>query len=241
MAGPSRSRFTSADLSPLAAITPLATEDVIGPLTELERLHAPHELFIAGDRSLLRRPRKVSIVGSRNASEDGLRRAMRLARILVEHDVTVVSGLARGIDTVAHRAAMDAGGRTIGVIGTPLNRAYPPENAPLQAEIAARQVLVSQFAPGVKTQRHHFPIRNRTMALLVDASVIVEAGDTSGSLSQGWEALRLGRTLFIMKSLLERTDLEWPAKMLHYGAAVLDDPEALLDELPTGDLTAVPF
>ena len=79
------------------------------------------------------------------------------------------------------------------------------------------------------------------MALLADASVIVEAGETSGSLSQGWEALRLGRALFIMKSVLDRASLEWPPKMLSYGAQVLDEPEALLEGLPTGDLAEISF
>src|SRR5688500_12152614 len=85
------------------------------------------------------------------------------------------------------------------------------------------QLVLSQFAPGVAVRRHNFPIRNRTMALISDVSGIIEAGDTSGALSQGWEALRLGRPLFIAQSVTENTSLAWPAKMLGYGASVLSD------------------
>lgn len=213
----------------------VSPEDVLGPLNDLERLNAPKQLFLAGNAELLRRRPKVSIVGSRKATPEGLRRAAKLARILAENGVVVVSGLAEGIDTAAHRAAMDAGGSTIAVIGTPLNKVYPPQNADLQREIAERHLVVSQFPIGYPTYPGCFPMRNRTMALIVDASVIVEAGDTSGSLSQGWEALRLARALFFMKSVEESKTLAWPKKMIGYGAQVLDDPEELLDALPYGE------
>jgi DNA processing protein len=228
-------------LSALSTIQGQLTDALIGPLTELEQMHAPRNLFVAGDVTLLRHVPKVSIVGSRRASEEGLRRASKLARQLVERDVVVVSGLAEGIDTAAHRAAMEGGGHTIAVIGTPLDRTYPRQNAELQAIIARDHVLVSQFPPDTPTRPFNFPMRNRTMALLVHASVIVEAGETSGSLSQGWEALRLGRRLFLLKSIIERTDLDWPHQMLGYGAEVLEDVDALLDVLPTGELAAIPF
>ena len=210
-------------------------ESVLGPFNHHEQRYLPTELFLAGDRSLLQRRPRVSIVGARNASEAGRRRAAQLARVLVKHDVIVVSGLAAGVDAAAHQAAMDAGGRTIAVIGTPLDKAYPRQNRQLQERIAREHLVVSQFAPGHPTMKGNFPQRNRTMALLVDASVIVEASDTSGSLSQGWEALRLNRDLFIMKSVLDQPRLTWPTKMQQYGAQVLDDPEVLLDALPYGE------
>jgi DNA processing protein len=131
---------------------------------------------------------------------------------------------------------MDARGSTIAVIGTPLDRVYPRQNVDLQREIAAHHLVVSQFPPGYPIRPTNFPMRNRTMALIVDASVIVEAGETSGSLSQGWEALRLGRALFFMKSILDdQPELEWPRKMMEYGAQVLVDAEELLDALPYGE------
>jgi DNA processing protein len=220
----------------------VAPEEVLGPLNDAEQVHAPKQLFVAGDVTLLKRRPKVAIVGSRQGTEDGLRRAARLAKVLVEHGVVVVSGLARGVDTAAHRAAIQAGGRTIAVIGTPLNQVYPRENASLQREIAAKHAVVSQFPQGHPIRPANFPLRNRTMALICDASVIVEAGETSGSLSQGWEALRLGRALFLMASIVERPGLKWPQKMMEYGAEILRDPEALLEVLPFGEeLPAVSF
>ena len=210
-------------------------ESVLGPLNDLERIHLPEQLFLAGDVSLLRHRPKVSIVGARKASPEGLRRAAKLARVLVSHDVVVVSGLAAGVDAAAHRAAIEAGGKTIAVIGTPLDKAYPSQNRELQDLIARDHLLVSQYPPGYPTMRANFPRRNRTMALVVDASVIVEAGNSSGSLSQGWEALRLNRELFFMRSILDRVDVTWPEEMVNYGAQVLDEPEALIEALPYGE------
>lgn len=209
--------------------------EVLGELTDLEVKHAPKQLFIEGDASLLGRGPKVSIVGSRAASDEGLRRARQLARAVVERGGIVVSGLALGIDAAAHRGAIDAGGRTIAVIGTPLDKAYPRENAELQALIAREHLLVSQFPVGTKTTRASFPIRNQTMVLLTDATVIVEAGDSSGTLHQGWEAIRLGRPLFIMESVANDMKLAWPREMLEYGAQILsrENLDLVLDNLPS--------
>jgi DNA processing protein len=146
----------------------------------------------------------------------------------------VVSGLAVGIDTVAHMTAIEAGGRTVAVIGTSLEQAYPSENAELQNLIARDHLLVSQFPPGVRTTPKNFPIRNRTMALLTNATVIVEAGERSGTVYQGWEALRLGRLLFLMESVVRDTRLTWPREMLRYGAQVLSraNLEDSLSDIP---------
>jgi DNA processing protein len=207
-------------------------EDLLGPLNPLELLHAPKQLFAAGHAEWLRERPRVSIVGSRKPSLDGLRRAAKLARVLTAHGALVVSGLAEGIDASAHLTTLDAGGRTIAVIGTPLSEAYPAKHRGLQDRLMREHLVVSQFPEGHPTTRKNFPMRNRTMALVSDASVIVEAGEGSGSLSQGWEALRLGRPLFLMASILEQRELTWPAKMLDYGAMVLKHPEELLARLP---------
>jgi DNA processing protein len=202
--------------------------DLLGSLTDVEHKHAPQALFLAGDLSLLKRGPRVSVVGSRKASPEGLRRARLLARALVEHQMIVVSGLAEGVDTAAHQAAIEAGGRTIAVLGTPLDQAYPTDNAALQALIGREHLLVSQFPSGYKTQPGSFPMRNRTMALLTDATVIVEAGETSGTVHQGWEALRLGRLLFLLESVASNPQLSWPKEMIRYGAQVLS--RASLDQ-----------
>jgi len=209
-------------------------EDLLGPLNEVEQKHAPKALYAAGDASLLDEGARVSIVGSRKASPEGVRRASKLASVLVKQGMVVVSGLAEGIDTAAHTSAITHGGRTIAVIGTPLDQVYPKQNAGLQELIARDHLLISQFAAGYPVQRKNFPLRNRTMALISHATVIIEAGDTSGSLSQGWEALRLGRHLYITKSIAENSGLKWPEEMLSYGAKILSDEtlEEFFDFLP---------
>ena len=195
--------------------------DLLGPLTDVERKHAPDTLFLAGDLGLLARGPRVSVVGSRKVSPEGLRRARMLSKALVDHEMVVVSGLAEGVDTAAHEAAIEAGGRTIAVLGTPLDQVYPKGNAELQARIGREHLLVSQFPFGYRTQPGSFPMRNRTMALLTDATLIVEAGEKSGTVHQGWEALRLGRLLFLLESVANDPQLSWPGEMIRYGAQVL--------------------
>lgn len=209
--------------------------EILGALNDVEAKNAPARLYFAGDVALLSRGPRVSIVGSRKASAEGLARARSLAKALVARDMIVVSGLAAGIDTSAHTAAIEAGGRTIAVLGTPLDEAYPKENAELQARIEREHLVVSQFASGTAVTPKNFPIRNRTMALLTDATVIVEAGEKSGTLHQGWEALRLGRLLFLMESVATDASLSWPKEMIHYGAQVLsrENLAAALEEIPS--------
>jgi DNA processing protein len=196
---------------------------LLGPLNEVEQQHAPKTLYFAGDAGILEQGGRVSIVGARNASPEGIRRAARLAGLLADRGIVVVSWLAEGVDTAAHEAAITHGGRTIAVLGTPLDQVYPKKNAALQHRIMREHLVISQYPPGYPVQPKNFPLRNRTMALLSDATVIIEASDTSGSLHQGWEALRLGRHLFITKSVAEDPGLSWPGKMTHYGARILSD------------------
>lgn len=213
------------------ATTPAA---LLGDLNEVEVKHAPKQLFLAGQAGIMRRGPRVSVVGSRKASVEGLRRARALARRLAEHGVIVFSGLAAGIDRAAHEATIEAGGYTAAVLGTALDQCYPRENQDLQDWIARDHLLISQFDPGSPVRRGNFPIRNRTMALLTDATVIVEAGEKSGSLYQAWEALRLGRLLFILESVVRDSALRWPADMIGYGAQVLSrsNLDVMIEHLP---------
>jgi DNA processing protein len=214
--------------------------EVIGALNDIERKHAPRTLYLRGDAALLATGPRVSVVGSRLASVAGVRRAGVLAKALARHQMIVVSGLAAGIDTAAHRAAMQAGGRTIAVLGTPLGKVYPPENAELQESIARDHLLVSQFRSDEEIALQNFPIRNRTMALLTDATVVVEAAEESGALQQGWEALRLGRLLFLLESVAEDSRLKWQRQMLDRGAQILSRAnfEEWLAEIPAVTLRA---
>jgi DNA processing protein len=212
-----------------------SSEQLLGPLNDIERKHSQARLFVAGKIEIpLPRPR-VAIVGSRQASPKGLETARSIARILANEGAIIVSGLAAGVDAAAHSGAIDAGGRTIAVLGTPLNRSFPAKNGKLQQLIMREHLAVSQFPIGHETLPRDFVLRNRTMALIANASIIVEAGEGSGSLSQGWEALRLGRPLFIWKSILENDALKWPREMLEYGAIALEDPEATFEYLPPSE------
>jgi DNA processing protein len=121
------------------------------------------------------------------------------------------------------------------VLGTPIDDVFPRSSSSLQAQIARDHLLVSEFPPGSAVSRGNFPRRNRTMALIADVSVIVEADESSGTVSQGWEALRLGRPLFLLKLLVD-SGLAWPREMLSYGACVLARPGDLLDVLPSDGL-----
>ncbi|MFZ3182510.1 MAG: DNA-processing protein DprA [Methylocystis silviterrae] len=170
-------------------------------------------LFVAGDTSLFSLP-SVSIVGTREVSEEGAARARRLARELCQAGVAIVSGLAKGVDTAAHTSAINSGGRTIAVIGTPLSKAYPAENAALQEQIYSAHLLVSPFSEGEAVFKSNFPKRNRVMAAISDATVIIEASDTSGTLHQAAECQRLGRWLFITKVVAEDPSLEWPKRFI---------------------------
>lgn len=198
-----------------------APADVMGTLSDVESKYAPDTLYYAGDLDLLRRGPRVSIVGTRNPTPEGRRRARSLAARLASRNITVVSGLAAGIDAEAHTAAMEAGGRTVAVLGTPVDQFYPAENQTLQEKIAAEYLVVSQFGTGYPITPKNFPQRNRVMALLTDATVIVEAGEKSGTVHQGWEALRLGRVLFLLESVAQDKSLTWPAEMIHHGAQIL--------------------
>jgi DNA processing protein len=192
------------------------------------------ELFYAGDIGLLSR-RCVSIVGTREASHDGIVRASRLAAELVRAGFVVMSGLARGIDGAAHRSAIEHGGRTAAVIGTPLTKASPAENAKLQEEIWRRHLLISPFRAGTAVFRSNFPQRNRAMAALSDATVIIEAADTSGTLHQASECQNLGRWLFITRAVVDDPSVTWPARFLKGDksgkTAILDRPEQVISVL----------
>lgn len=212
----------------------ISVENLLGrPLNDIETKYAPKELYFKGSLKIpLPRPR-VSIIGSRKASMNGLEDAQIITKTLLEKQTVIVSGLAEGIDTSAHETAIRSGGKTIAVLGTPLNKVYPKKNSMLQQEIMSKHLAISQFPVGHPTTPKDFVLRNRTMALISDATVIVEAGNTSGSLHQGWEAIRLGRPLFIWKAVLKNTQLSWPEEMFQYGAIELSDPMDLFEFLPS--------
>jgi DNA processing protein len=215
----------------------LTPQGLLGPLSDLELKYAPGTLYVSGRLHIPLLHPRVAIVGTRQPSPIGKRNATQVASGLAEKGVIVVSGLARGVDTAAHQAAIDSDGTTIAVLGTPLTRTYPAENKALQDRIMQEHLAVSQFSDLQAVQPSNFVIRNRTMALIADASVIIESGEGGGSLNQGWETLRLGRPLFIHEHEFEKAGLVWPNKMARYGAIRFQEPEDILDLIPTASPT----
>ena len=193
----------------------------------LRAIHqAPPVLFARG--TVIRDDVAVSVVGSRTASPRGLDIAAGVARELVARGMTVLGGLALGIDAAAHRAALGSGGRTVGVIGTGIDRAYPAPNRELQEQIAERGLVLSQFWPGAPPQRHNFLMRNATMSGYGLATVVVEAGEQSGSRAQARIAVEHGRPVILTSLVVERND--WARALVgRPGVHVADRLQAVLD------------
>lgn len=174
--------------------------------SNLRTIHnRPPLLFVAGELTS-EDSRSVAVVGTRRASARGLAAACAIAAELADDGFTVTSGLAEGVDTAVHRAALDRARRTVAVIGTGLRRSYPATNAALQRRIASEGAVVSQFWPDAPPTRSSFPMRNVVMSGFSLATVVVEASQTSGAKMQARFALEHGRPVFLLASLLEH---EW--------------------------------
>ena len=212
--------------------------EALGVLNSFEKKNAPETAYYFGDLDLLKCGGRVSVVGSRKPTPEGVRRAQVVTKKLVEQGVVVVSGLAEGIDTIAHTTAIQCQGKTIAVLGTPLNNPYPKSNHGLFEKLVNEHLVISQFPINSPFQPKNFPIRNRTMALISHATIIIEATEKSGTVHQGWEALRLGRPLYLLENIVQDTKLTWPHEMIKYGAQVLnkDNFDQLFYTLPSSSL-----
>jgi DNA processing protein len=198
----------------------------------------PHQLLTIRERPLFVTwmgtqhkddARGIAIVGSRSASDTGLDWARTLAAQCAGRGVTVVSGLAAGIDTAAHRGTLDAGGRTVAVIGTGLHHSYPKSNESLQSAIADAGMVLSQFLPDSPPTQHTFPMRNAIMSGFAAATVVVEAGSKSGARMQARLALQHGRRVFFLPPMGEQ---EWAIEMgRRPGALFVASVEEILEEL----------
>ena len=224
-----------ADLLPFRRFSALFYGDLEYPTTLRDAKNPIEVLYYQGNLDLLS-SEAISVVGSRKPTDEGRRRARKIARLLFENDFTVMSGLATGINTEAHQAAIEAGGRTISVIGTALNEVYPKENAELQKRISKEFLLVTQVPfyqysmQDYRRNRGFFLERNKTMSALSQATIIVEASKTSGTLIQARAALQQGRKLFILKSCFDQ-GLEWPERFLKRGAVKIEDGSEILERL----------
>ena len=191
----------------------------------------PPFLLVRGD--LLREDALgISIVGSRRGSPYGLRMAERLGADLGGRGVTVVSGLARGIDTAAHRGALDAGGRTVAVLGSGVDVVYPPENSRLAREVTRAGAVVSQFPMGTPPLAHHFPARNRLIAGLTLGTVVVEAAERSGALITARLAGELGREVYAVPGNVSSEGSQGANGLIRDGARLTQGWEDVVAEWP---------
>lgn len=203
----------------------------------LRKVDYPTELFYYKGNLDLLSSRSISIVGARKVSSDGIKRAIKLTQGLIEEGFTIVSGLAQGVDTVAHETSIKCKGKTIGVIGTPIDEYYPKENRSLQDQIGKDFLLISQVPfyrykmEPFMAHKSNFPRRNKTMAAISEATVIVEASDTSGSLTQARSCLKQGKKLFILDSCFKHKNLSWPHNYEKKGAIRVRELSDILDNL----------
>lgn len=205
----------------------------------LKTEQAPRFLYLRGNKALLFEERTVALVGSRQASERSKENTRRLAATLGNNGITIISGLAKGIDVTAHKTALEYGFNTIAVIGTNLNQYYPRENKSVQQEIEKKGLVVSQFSPATKTRNWFFPLRNGVMSGLSLATVIMEAGETSGALKQADFALKQNREVLIPKNALEIKTITWPARYVSRGAKVVENPKQILEILADSNIFKV--
>ncbi len=196
----------------------------------LERIYnRPPFLFVRG-QLLKEDERSIAVVGSRRASPDGCKRARELAQALAERGVTVVSGMATGIDTAAHTGALDSGGRTVAVMGTGIDLIYPAENKQLAERIVENGALVSQFWPGAPPRSSNFPLRNVVTSGIAVGTVVIEANATSGAKMQARLALEHGKRLLLMDDLV--THEEWAKRYAtRKGATVVESVDDIASVL----------
>lgn len=191
----------------------------------------PLAIFVRGDRSLLGRV-PVAVVGARRATPYGENVARHLARGLATLGAAVISGMARGIDAAAHRAALDTPGATIAVLGTGIDVAYPPENRRLRDRIAEEGLLVTELPPGTPPRREQFPIRNRIIAGLSLGVIVVEAGARSGSLITARLASEGGREVCAVPGSIFSEVSEGAHRLIQDGAKLVHRLEDVLVEIP---------
>jgi DNA processing protein len=190
----------------------------------------PSELFAIGDARVLAKP-CVSIVGTRASTGYGERIARMLTRSFVRAGVTVVSGMARGIDGTAHRAALEEGGDTVAVLGTGIDVPYPVGHRQLHRSIAERGLVVSENPPGMRAHLGAFPKRNRIIAALAPVTIVIEAGFRSGALNTASQALELGRVVAAVPGPIDSDQSRGSNQLLRDGAVLIasvDDALALL-------------
>ncbi|MBI4495940.1 MAG: DNA-protecting protein DprA [Deltaproteobacteria bacterium] len=213
-----------------AGVHLITWEDGAYPLLLKEIYDPPPLLYVSGS-VLAQDGLAVAVVGSRNPTSYGQAAAERLARDLGRRGATVVSGLARGIDSCAHRGALSGGGRTIGVLGCGIDVVYPPENEELYAQVAAQGAVISEFPLGTPPESDHFPIRNRVISGLSRGVAVVEATLHSGSLITAHLALDQGREVYAVPGNVDSARSQGTNRLIKEGARLVSGADDILEDL----------
>jgi len=198
---------------------------------QLKEINSPPPLlFVRGNKKLLTQP-QISIVGSRNPSSLGRQTAIDFAQTLARHGFTITSGLALGIDAASHQGALNAGGHTIAVAGTGLDRVYPARNKDLATKIAETGAIISEFPPGTAAKANHFPRRNRIISGLCIGLLVVEAAKQSGSLITARMALEENREVFAIPGSIHNPLARGCNALIKEGAKLVENTQDIFDEL----------
>ncbi|WP_265457058.1 DNA-processing protein DprA [Enterococcus sp. HY326] len=200
------------------------------PLFLQEIYNPPSLLFYQGNLDFLKTP-ALAIVGTRDASEQAGKVVQQVLPELIEHNFTIVSGLAKGVDSLAHKLTVTKQGRTIAVVGCGLDRTYPKENYYLQKKLAEEHLILSEYPDGTQPLRYHFPMRNRIIAGLTVGTCVVEARQRSGSLITAQMALDFGREVFAFPGACDNPRATGCLQLLQEGAKCVISTQDILDEL----------
>lgn len=204
---------------------------MIGEKTYPENwLHLPQPpivIFYQGNLDLLLLP-MISMIGTRKMTDYGKQMTHEMCRAIVEHNICVVSGLALGVDQLAHQTAIQHQGRTIGITACGLNHFYPRENLPLQMEMMAQQLVLSEYLPDTKVKKHHFVMRNRLVAGLTPLTVVIEAANGSGSLITANYAIQFDRELLVLPGRITDSQSHGCNELIYHGATpIISIPQAM--------------
>ncbi|NQT23051.1 MAG: DNA-protecting protein DprA [Candidatus Omnitrophica bacterium] len=199
--------------------------------SNLKHIYNPPKVLYVKGKIVPKDHYSIAVVGARKSSTYGRETAARLARELAEKSITVVSGMARGIDTYAHRGALESGGRTIAVLGCGINIIYPPENKSLMEEISKSGAVISEFPINTPPLRRNFPMRNRIISGLSFGVVVVEAAEKSGSLITASLALEQGREVFSVPGRVDTRLSRGTLALIKEGAKLVENVDDILEEV----------
>ena len=200
------------------------------PASLSEINNSPKQLYYMGDISILKK-RCAAVVGSRNTNQYGRTTAVAIAGKLAEKDVAVISGMARGIDTCAHRGALDAGGSTVAVLGCGVDICYPEENSSLKKEVEERGLILSEYPPGTMPMPYHFPQRNRIISGLSEVTIVVQARNSSGALITAELAAEQGREVCAVPGNIDSQYNLGNNKLIKDGARPITCPADVLEAM----------